>query len=97
MRSLLFAPGNRADVLAKLPRTSPSAAAIDLDALLHGALSADPTDRRDESLKTVVPTHFGCFVKRDYDPKAWAKHLPSGVSPLLIPYNQSVVYCPFVV
>ena len=31
MRSLLFAPGNRADVLAKLPRTSPSAAAIDLE------------------------------------------------------------------
>lgn len=47
-------------------------------------------------IKTAVPTHYGCFVKRDYDPRAWAKHLPSGVSPLLIPYNQSVVYCPFV-
>jgi len=31
MRSLLFAPGNRADVLAKLPRSAPSAAVIDLE------------------------------------------------------------------
>ena len=31
MRSLLFAPGNQADVLAKLPRSAPSAAVIDLE------------------------------------------------------------------
>ncbi|SVB94718.1 uncharacterized protein METZ01_LOCUS247572, partial [marine metagenome] len=42
MRSLLFAPGNRADVLAKLPRTSPSAAAIDLE-------DAVPPDRKPEA------------------------------------------------
>lgn len=45
-------------------------------------------------LQTAVPTHYGCFVTRDYDPKAWAKHLPVGVSPLLIPYNQATVYRP---
>ena len=42
MRSLLFAPGIRADVLAKLPRTSPSAAVIDLE-------DAVPPDRKAEA------------------------------------------------
>lgn len=42
-------------------------------------------------LKTAVPAHYACFVRRDYDPQAWAAHL-KGVEPLLIPYNQSVVY-----
>lgn len=45
-------------------------------------------------LQTAVPTHYGCFVSRDYDPRQWARHLPIGVSPLIIPYNQSVVYRP---
>jgi len=42
MRSLLFAPGNRPDVLAKLPRSSPSAAVVDLE-------DAVPPDRKDEA------------------------------------------------
>ena len=45
-------------------------------------------------LQTAVPTHYGCFVSRDYDPQQWAKHLPLGVTPLIIPSNQSVVYRP---
>ena len=44
-------------------------------------------------LKTAVPAHYGCFVKRDYDPQEWASHLPDpGPKPLIIPYNQSVIY-----
>jgi len=42
-------------------------------------------------LKTAVPSHYQCFVRRDYDPQEWAKHL-KGVEPLIIPYNQAVVY-----
>ncbi|MFH1571043.1 MAG: MBL fold metallo-hydrolase [Gemmatimonadota bacterium] len=45
-------------------------------------------------LRAAVPSHYGCFVKRDYDPHAWAAHLPPGVQPLIIPYNQSAVYAP---
>ncbi|HJP34025.1 MAG TPA: MBL fold metallo-hydrolase [Candidatus Latescibacteria bacterium] len=45
-------------------------------------------------LKTAVPTHYSCFVTRDYDPQAWANHLPDDVDRLVIPYNQSVVYNP---
>ena len=43
-------------------------------------------------LRTAVPAHYGCFVARDYDPHEWAGHLPGGVDPLIIPYNQSRVY-----
>ncbi|GIS98893.1 MAG: hypothetical protein CM1200mP26_06060 [Acidimicrobiales bacterium] len=39
LRSLLFAPGNRAEVLLKLPRSAPSAAVIDLE-------DAVPPDRK---------------------------------------------------
>ena len=55
MRSLLFAPGNRADVLAKLPRTSPSAAVVDLE-------DAVPPDRKPEARSVaheVAPTLAG--------------------------------------
>lgn len=46
-------------------------------------------------LKTAVPAHYACFVSRDYDPKKWAAHLPAnGPKPLIIGYNQSVVYSP---
>ena len=44
-------------------------------------------------LKSAVPTHYSCFVTRDYDPQEWAAGL-EGVEPLIIPYNQSVVYSP---
>ena len=44
-------------------------------------------------LKAAVPAHYSCFVTRDYDPREWASHLPAaGPEPLIIPYNQSVVY-----
>ena len=45
-------------------------------------------------LQTAVPSHYQCFVTRDYDPGAWAQHLPASVESLVIPYNQSVVYVP---
>ena len=44
-------------------------------------------------LKSAVPTHYSCFVTRDYDPQEWAAGL-EGVEPLIIPYNQSIVYSP---
>lgn len=46
-------------------------------------------------LKTATPSHYECFVTRNYDPQAWASNLPSqGPEPLIIGYNQSVVYVP---
>jgi L-ascorbate metabolism protein UlaG (beta-lactamase superfamily) len=44
-------------------------------------------------LKAAGPAHYGCFVTRDYDPEVWAAEVSAaGTQPLVIPYNQSVVY-----
>jgi L-ascorbate metabolism protein UlaG (beta-lactamase superfamily) len=44
-------------------------------------------------LKTAVPAHYQCFVKRNYDPQEWALHLAAdGPQPLIIPYNEAVIY-----
>ncbi|RIK50481.1 MAG: hypothetical protein DCC57_12020 [Chloroflexi bacterium] len=44
-------------------------------------------------LKAAVPAHYQCFVKRNYDPQAWAAAFPQdGPELILIPYNRAVVY-----
>ena len=44
-------------------------------------------------LKTVVPSHYACFVKRDYDPQVWASLFPAdGPRPLIIPWNSHIIY-----
>lgn len=48
---------------------------------------------REIGLQTAVPSHYQCFVSRDYDPREWADHLQD-TELLIIPYNQSVVYAP---
>ncbi len=46
-------------------------------------------------LKTVVPAHYSCFVKRDFDPNKWASEFPSdGPKPLIIPPNSHIIYKP---
>jgi L-ascorbate metabolism protein UlaG (beta-lactamase superfamily) len=44
-------------------------------------------------LKTVVPAHYFCFVRRDYDPQEWAEQFPQdGPEPLIIPPNSHILY-----
>ena len=44
-------------------------------------------------LRTVVPSHYSCFVKRDYDPWVWASFFDSdGPQPMIIPWNSHIVY-----
>jgi L-ascorbate metabolism protein UlaG (beta-lactamase superfamily) len=44
-------------------------------------------------LKTAVPSHYACFVKRTFDPREWAALLPAdGPRPLIIPWNSNVIY-----
>jgi L-ascorbate metabolism protein UlaG (beta-lactamase superfamily) len=46
-------------------------------------------------LKAAVPAHYDCFVKRTYDPHVWAAAFPpTGPRPVIIPYNESIVYHP---
>ena len=44
-------------------------------------------------LKTVVPSHYSCFTKRDYDPQGWVDQFPAdGPKPMLIPHNSHIIY-----
>jgi len=44
-------------------------------------------------LKAIVPAHYSCFVKRDFDPQEWANEFPSdGPKPLIIPPNSHIIY-----
>lgn len=44
-------------------------------------------------LKAAAPSHYQCFVKRNYDPQAWAAAFPQdGPELLIIPYNRAVIY-----
>lgn len=44
-------------------------------------------------LKTAVPAHYQCFVKRNYDPQEWSDQFPTdGPERLIIPYDDAVVY-----
>jgi L-ascorbate metabolism protein UlaG (beta-lactamase superfamily) len=46
-------------------------------------------------LQAAVPAHYACFVKRTYDPQAWAAHFPAGgPRTLILPYNESGVDTP---
>ncbi len=46
-------------------------------------------------VKTAVPAHYQCFVKRNYDPQAWAASFAQdGPEVLIIPYNRAVIYRP---
>jgi len=47
----------------------------------------------DLGLKAVVPAHYACFVKRTYDPVAFAKLLPEGgPEAVIIGYDRMVVH-----
>jgi L-ascorbate metabolism protein UlaG (beta-lactamase superfamily) len=46
-------------------------------------------------LKSAVPAHYDCFIKRTFDPSVWAAGFPqSDPQPLIIGYNQSIVFSP---
>jgi len=93
MRSLLFAPGNQADVLAKLPRTSPSAGVIDLE-------DAVPPDRKAEAravAQQVAPSlvkQVRLFVRvnapdTDHFPADVLEGLPPGLTGVAVPKLES--------
>jgi hypothetical protein len=44
-------------------------------------------------LRHAFPSHRECFVKRNYDPNAWAALLPAdGPKPILVARNSHFVY-----
>jgi len=44
-------------------------------------------------LAAAVPSHYSCFVSRDYDPGEWAAMFPEqGPEPIIIEYDGSIVF-----
>ncbi|MBT6372340.1 MAG: CoA ester lyase [Acidimicrobiaceae bacterium] len=94
LRSLLFAPGNRAEVLTKLPRSAPSGAVIDLE-------DAVPSDRKAEArtiAHQVAPelvAEVRLFVRinaadTDHFAVDVSNGLPAGLTGVVVPKLESV-------
>lgn len=66
-RSVLFAPGNRADLVAKLPRSSPDAVVIDLEDAIPGTSEAKAAARpiaRDAARDLIAAApHLAVFMR----------------------------------
>lgn len=66
-RSVLFAPGNRADLIAKLPRSAPDAVVLDLEDAIPAAAQAKADARpvlRDAARELVAAApHLAVFVR----------------------------------
>jgi citrate lyase subunit beta/citryl-CoA lyase len=97
VRSLLFAPGNRADLIAKLPRSRPDAVAIDLEdgtppaekeaARGIAAAGACELTRQDPSLRVFVRANAPSSPYFDGDLEAL---LAAGLAHLAVPKVGSV-------
>ncbi|MBB6016606.1 HpcH/HpaI aldolase/citrate lyase family protein [Deinococcus radiopugnans] len=66
-RSVLFAPGNRADLIAKLPRSAPDAVVIDLEDAIPGTAEAKAAARpvaRDAARDLIAAApHLAVFLR----------------------------------
>ncbi|GGL80317.1 citrate lyase subunit beta-like protein [Deinococcus aerolatus] len=66
-RSMLFAPGNRADLIAKLPRSAPDAVVIDLEDAIPGTAEAKAAARpvaRDAARDLIAAApHLAVFLR----------------------------------
>ena len=67
LRSVLFAPGNRADLIAKLPRSAPDAVVIDLEDAVPGTPEAKAAARpvaHDAARDLIAAApHLAVFVR----------------------------------
>ena len=92
LRSLLFAPGNKGEVLAKLPRSGPDGVVLDLE-------DAVPSDAKAEAravVAEVAPTlvdQVAVFVRVNAVPSAWfaddVAALPDGIAGIVVPKLES--------
>jgi citrate lyase subunit beta/citryl-CoA lyase len=73
LRSLLFAPGNQPDVLAKLPRSGPDAVVIDLEDAVPADAKADARDHARRMGTLLVGQHpaLGVYVRVNALPSEW--------------------------
>jgi len=101
-RIKLYFTGDAINTLADLDELIAPIATLEPDI---GFLTTHPTEgefpffegsvllARKLGLKTAVPSHYACFVRRTFDPQQWASLFPTGgPKPLIIPRNSHIVY-----
>jgi citrate lyase subunit beta/citryl-CoA lyase len=95
LRSLLFAPGNKGEVLAKLPRSGPDGVVLDLEDAVPGAAKAEARSVVAEVAPTLVAEHPGLavFVRINAVPSEWfdddVAALPDGLTGIVVPKLES--------
>jgi citrate lyase subunit beta / citryl-CoA lyase len=96
LRSLLFAPGSRPDVLAKLPRSRPDGVVIDLEDAVpaHGKVTAREHARRAGQELAAAHPELAVLVRVNAVPTEWfaadiADACPSELSGIVVPKLES--------
>jgi citrate lyase subunit beta/citryl-CoA lyase len=92
LRSLLFAPGNKGEVLAKLPRSGPDGVVLDLE----DAVPADAKAEARAVVAEVAPTlidQVAVYVRVNAVPSEWfaddVAALPDGIAGIVVPKLES--------
>ncbi|MET0913561.1 MAG: aldolase/citrate lyase family protein, partial [Acidimicrobiales bacterium] len=96
LRSLLFAPGNRAEVLAKLPRSGPDGVVLDLEDAVPAEAKVDAravVARAAEALRDGHPG-LAVHVRVNAVPSQWfaddvATALVAGIAGVVVPKLES--------
>ena len=96
LRSLLFAPASRPDVLAKLPRANPDGVVLDLEDAVAPSAKADAREHSREAgamLAREYP-HLAVYVRVNAIPTEWFTHdiargVPAGATGVVVPKIES--------
>jgi len=96
LRSLLFAPGNRAEVLAKLPRSGPDGVVLDLEDAVPAEAKADARAIVARAAEALRDGHAGLavHVRVNAVPSEWfaddvATALVAGIAGVVVPKLES--------
>lgn len=96
LRSLLFAPGNRADVLAKLPRAGPDGVVLDLEDAVPAAAKAEArpivarmaAELADGHPDLAVHVRVNAVASEDFGPDV-AEAVVDGIAGVVVPKLES--------
>ncbi|HUP71551.1 MAG TPA: CoA ester lyase [Acidimicrobiales bacterium] len=96
LRSLLFAPASRPDVLAKLPRADPDGVVLDLEDAVAPSAKADARDHSREAGAMLAREYpqLAVYVRVNAMPTEWfaddiARGVPAGAIGVVVPKIES--------
>jgi citrate lyase subunit beta / citryl-CoA lyase len=98
LRSLLFAPGNRLDLIQKLPRSAPDGVVIDLEDAVPTSAKTEARALAQQGIKTLLATSPKCavFLRMNATGSTWfegdiASIIP-GLSGIVLPKVESAAH-----